>query len=53
MSGMLADEGFINTVKVMYKYLTNASLRNRMNTMNQFFREHTDYFGYGVYAGRK
>lgn len=53
MSGMLSDEGFLNTSKVMLKYLTNARIRKRMNTMNRFFKEHSDYFGYGIYTGRK
>jgi len=53
MAGMLADEGLINTSKVMFKYVTNTQIRKRMSTMNRFFREHADYFGYGIYTGRK
>ena len=53
MMGMLGDEGFINTSKVMSKYMTNSRIRKRMKTMNRFFKEHTDYFGYGIYTGRK
>lgn len=53
MRGMLGDEGFINTSKVMFKYLTNSRIRKRMSTMSRFFKEHTDYFGYGIYTGRK
>jgi SAM-dependent methyltransferase len=53
MAGMLADEGLINTSKVMFKYVTNTRIRKRMSTMNRFFRDHADYFGYGIYAGRK
>jgi ubiquinone/menaquinone biosynthesis C-methylase UbiE len=50
---MLGDEGFINTCKVMFKYMTNSRIRKRMKTMNRFFKEHTDYFGYGIFTGRK
>ena len=53
MFRMLNDEGVINTSKVMFKYLTNARIRKRMNTMNRFFKEHNNYFGYGIYTGRK
>jgi ubiquinone/menaquinone biosynthesis C-methylase UbiE len=53
MVGMLADEGLINTSKVMFKYITNSRIRKRMSTMSKFFREHADYFGYGIYTGRK
>ncbi len=53
MSGMLSDEGFLNSSKVMLKYLTNARIRKRMNTMNRFFKEHGEYFWYGIYTGIK
>lgn len=51
--GMLGDEGFINTGRIMFRYMTNARIRKRMTSMNEFFKDHTDYFGYGVYTGRK
>lgn len=53
MLAMLADEGLVNTSKIMFKYITNARIRKRMNTMNKFFKDHSDYFGYGIYTGRK
>jgi ubiquinone/menaquinone biosynthesis C-methylase UbiE len=53
MMGMLASEGLANTGRVMLKYLTNGRVRKRMRTMGRFFKEHTDYFGYGIYTGRK
>jgi SAM-dependent methyltransferase len=52
MRGMLSNEGFINTARVMFKYMTNTKIRKRMRTMNGFFKDHTDYFGYGIYTGR-
>jgi ubiquinone/menaquinone biosynthesis C-methylase UbiE len=53
MSGMLRDEGFLNTCRVIFKYLTNIRIRNRMRMMNRFFKEHGEYFGYGIYTGMK
>lgn len=51
--GMLADEGFWNSCKLMSKYLFNPRIRKRMSTLNQFFRSHPEYFAYGIYVGRK
>jgi SAM-dependent methyltransferase len=53
MLGMLAVEGLINSSKIMFRYVTNARIRKRMNTMNKFFKDHSDYFGYAIFTGRK
>lgn len=53
MRGMVANEGVLNTCKVMLRYLTNRRIRKRMDTMDRFFKGHTQYFGYGIYVGRK
>ncbi len=53
LGGMLANEGIVNAGKIMLGYLTNRSIRKRMKTTGKFFREHDEYFGYGIYAGRK
>ena len=53
MRRMLADEGFLNASKIMIRYLANSRVRGRMKTIEMFFREHSEYFGYGIYAGRK
>jgi len=53
LRGMLSSEGPVNTGKVMWKYATNQRIRKRISTMNRFFGEHSEYFGYGVYVGRK
>ena len=53
MRGMLADEGLVNASKIMFRYLTNSRVRKRMKTMDKFFGEHDEYFGYGIYVGRK
>jgi len=53
MGGMRADEGLVNGFRIMLKYLTNSGVRQRMQTLDRFFREHDEYFGYGIYVGRK
>jgi arsenite methyltransferase len=51
--GMLSSEGLVNTSRVLWKCMTNARIRTRMSTMDRFFREHSEYFGYGLYVARK
>ena len=53
MRGMLSDEGLANASKIMYRYLANSRIRKRMKTMDKFFKEHDQYFGYGIYVGKK
>jgi len=50
---MVGNEGTANTLRIMLKYLANGKIRKRMETMNKFFREHTDMFGYGIFTGRR
>lgn len=53
IAGMLADEGWANTLKITLRYFINARIRNRMKTMDLFFKTYTSHFGYGIYVGRK
>jgi hypothetical protein len=53
MRGMVADEGLANALKIMFKYMTKSRIRKRMSTMNKFFVENGEYFGYGIYIGNK
>jgi len=53
MRGMLSDEGLANSSKIMYRYLANSRIRKRMKIMDKFFKEHDQYFGYGIYVGKK
>jgi len=50
---MFRDEGFLNAAKIMWKWLFNARIRKRMDAVFEFFREHSEYIGYGIYVGRK
>jgi SAM-dependent methyltransferase len=51
--GMIKDEGFSNSIRVIRKYLTDSKVRTRMNTMNRFFKRNEDIFGYGIYTMTK
>jgi len=53
LSGMLENEGLLNLGKVLYRYLTRAPVRERMQIMNRFFKAHADHFAYGIYVGEK
>jgi len=50
---MFGDEGLSNAARIMWKWLFNARIRKRMNAVFDFFREHSEYIGYGIYVGRK
>jgi arsenite methyltransferase len=51
--GMIRDEGFSNTIRVIKKFLTESKVRTRMNTMNKFFKKNEDIFGFGIYTMTK
>lgn len=44
MRGMVRDERIMNSIRVMYKYVTKKQVRNRMNRMNKFFSDNPEYF---------
>lgn len=50
IKGMIKDEGFRNSIGVIKKYITDVKVRSRMNTMNRFFKNHEDIFGYGIFT---
>jgi ubiquinone/menaquinone biosynthesis C-methylase UbiE len=49
--GMFKDEGIWNGLKVAYKNLSNPKIRKRMIRLDQFFKSHPEYLGYGIYIG--
>jgi SAM-dependent methyltransferase len=51
--GMIKNEGLMNSIRVITKYLTNEKVRTRMVMMNKFFKKHEDIFGYGIYTMTK
>ena len=50
---MRGDEGFVRSLRILIKTATDSAVRRRMKTMSRFFREHADFFGYGIFTGRK
>jgi hypothetical protein len=48
--GMIKDEGFINSIRVIKKYMTDRKVRKRMSTMNKFFKQNEDIFGFGIFT---
>jgi ubiquinone/menaquinone biosynthesis C-methylase UbiE len=52
-SKMINDEGIINGLKVIYKYLTNSGIRKRMLKLNNFFIKYPEFIGYGIYISNK
>lgn len=53
MIDMVKDEGFINTLRVINKYLFNKDVRERMKSIDNTFKKYADYFGYGIYVFQK
>jgi SAM-dependent methyltransferase len=51
--GMFRDEGMANAARVMRKWLFDARIKKRMNAVFDFFRDQSEYIGYGIYVGRK
>ena len=49
----IADEGLVNTAKVLFRYLTNHAVRKRINAMEKFLDESAEYLGFGIYIGNK
>lgn len=49
----LKDEGIINTAKIMFNSIKNREIRNRIKIMDKFFKDYSDYFGYGIYLFEK
>jgi ubiquinone/menaquinone biosynthesis C-methylase UbiE len=53
MVGMLLDEGLVNGVRIMAKYMTNANIRKRMQKLNTFFKTYPQFTGYGIFTFQK
>ena len=53
MKDMISDEGFRNTLSVMYNYITNSKIRARVKKLNNFILSHPEYFSYGIYICKK
>lgn len=53
LMGMMQDEGFINGLKVMVRFIMNPKIRKRMKKLNTFFNAYPEYTGYGIYISSK
>lgn len=53
MGSMIADEGLINSLKIMLKSISNSQIRRRMNLLDKFLSSNRDFFGYGIYVAAK
>lgn len=49
----IEDEGLLNTLNMALKALTNSRIRRKMKVIDSFFKDNIEYFGYGIYVGRK
>lgn len=45
--------GLYALIRVGVRYLTDSRLRRTVNRQESLFREYSDYWGYGLYVGRK
>jgi ubiquinone/menaquinone biosynthesis C-methylase UbiE len=50
---ILREEGFINTLGIMWRVLTNPSINMRLSAISALFKSCPEYFGYGLYTARK
>jgi ubiquinone/menaquinone biosynthesis C-methylase UbiE len=53
ISGIMVDEGAINGMRIMYRFLVDSRVRARMRRLNAFFNKYPEYLGYGIYIGSK
>lgn len=51
--GMIRDEGLLNGLKVMYRFMLYPKIRSRMMRLENFFKSYPEYIGYGIYIGTK
>jgi ubiquinone/menaquinone biosynthesis C-methylase UbiE len=53
LAGIMADEGALNGIRILYKFLSDSRIRARMRRLNAFFNTYPEYLGYGIYIGSK
>lgn len=40
-------------MRIAYNTMKSRPIRERSKTMNRFFKEHDEYFGFGIYVFEK
>ena len=53
MRDTMADEGLINTARILLRYTTSRVIRKRIDAMEKFLKESAKYIGFGIYIGKK
>ena len=53
MLHMIGDEGLMNTIRILSRYLGNREVRKRMQLINATIKKFANYFGYGIYSFKK
>ncbi len=47
------DEGFVQTLKIIWRILIKKRVRTRMKALIDFIKHSRGYFGYGIFVGEK
>lgn len=50
---ILREEGVTNTLRIMWRVLTNPEINMRLSAMSELFRNCPEYFSYGLYLARR
>lgn len=50
---ILREEGLANTLRIMWKVLSNPEINMRLSAMSAMFRNCPEYFSYGIYTARR
>lgn len=53
IGGIISDEGLLQGLRIMGKFLSNKTIRSRLRRLNAFFDKYPEYLGYGIYVGVK
>jgi len=52
-SGMIRNEGFVSSLRIALKCVSDKSVKRKMGQIKSLFRETDEYLGYGIYVARK
>jgi len=52
-SGMLRNEGFRSSLRIVLKCISDKSVKEKMEEITTLFKEINAYLGYGIYVARK
>ncbi|MEW5771332.1 MAG: methyltransferase domain-containing protein [Pseudomonadota bacterium] len=50
---ILREEGLVNTLRIMWRVLSDPEINMRLSAMSEMFRKCPEYFSYGIYTARK